>query len=104
MKTVYAIPHLNLPTRYYGTRKEARDAFRATEDSEAIVTLDGAEECNRLAEAVEELERQRIALLVAVKDLVAIAPESMLTKTKEGRDAVELLRKIDPEWVADCGL
>jgi hypothetical protein len=104
MKKVYAIPDINLPTEYFGTRKEANAAFRSREQPEPIITVDAAEECNRLTAELADLERQTIALLVALKDLVAVAPDTTLEQTKEGRDAVELLRKIDPEWVADCGL
>lgn len=69
-----------------------------------VEVRDAVDECNRWARTCDELERQRIELLVALKDVVAIAPMDTLRDTKEGRDAVNLLRRIEPDFIKGCGL
>jgi uncharacterized protein YdeI (YjbR/CyaY-like superfamily) len=104
VKTLYALPHINLPTKYFDTLREARRAWRAEEEPERIVVVDAAAQCNGLERSCDDLERRNIALFVALRDLVAVAPLDTLRDTAEGRAVVVLLRQLDPDFVRDCGL
>ncbi len=105
MKKLYTLPSLNLPTEYFSTLREARQAQQAQDDEpERISTVDAAKECTILSAWREETESARLKALYHLKELVAVVPRDMLSDTTEGRRAIEYLRAVAPEFLADCRL
>lgn len=91
-------------TAYFSTRREADRFWRRSDGQyDDGGRVDAVAECERLDTLVDETERARVELLVALKELVAVAPLDLLRGTAEGR-AVRLLGVVDPGFVESCRL
>jgi hypothetical protein len=103
MAKVYLIEDANHAT-FYGTKREARDSQRRAEEPERIQTIDAAQQCNGMLGTIREMENQIIDLTISLKGIINVAPMDLLKETREGKEALDLMRKIDPDFLESCGL
>lgn len=103
MSKVYLVEDVNHAT-YYGTKKEAKDSQKLEDEPERVQPVDAARELNANLKLIEQLDQRMIDLTCCLRGLIDVAPRDLLHDTSEGREAVKLMKAIDPSFIESCRL
>lgn len=100
MSNIYRVDSL-YGIEYFGTSKEADRSRPYGEQPESVQRLNAADECNRLREEADDIERDMNTARLLLAELLDVCPNEIIEQTAAGRNASKFIDE-HPMTAATC--